>query len=117
MNAENSVRLHVVEKHIQFTSIHRRVSTTVRIPRRASRKLDRLAARILLQTGRKIPKQELVDLILEVGLDEEALLAGLLELRLPLDDTTWDRVREKSTDWGVVTREEEVDRSLYGASE
>ncbi len=93
------------------------MSTTVRIPRRASRKLDRLAARILLQTGRKIAKQDLLDKILEVGLDEEALLARLLEVRFPLDDATWERVREKSTDWGVVTREEELDRFLYGASE
>ena len=107
----------MVEKHIPFTSIHGHVSTTVRIPRRASRKLDRLAARLLLQTGRKIPKQELLDLILEASLDEEALLAGILELRFPLDDAAWNRVREKSTDWGVVTREEELDRLLYGASE
>ncbi|MFQ5908553.1 MAG: hypothetical protein ACE5JE_07005 [Thermoplasmata archaeon] len=93
------------------------MSTTVRIRKRASRKLDRLAARILLRTGRKIPKQELLDLILEAGLDEESLLAGLLEVRLPLDDTAWDRVQRKSTDWGVVTREEEIDRLLYGVSE
>ncbi len=93
------------------------MSTTVRIHTKANRKLDRLAARILLRTGRKIPKQELLDLILEAGLDEESLLAGLLELQLPLDDASWNRVRRKSTDWGVVTREEEVDRLLYGASE
>ena len=56
-------------------------------------------------------------MILEAGLDEEALLARLLEIRFPLDDATWERVREKSTDWGVVTREEELDRFLYGASD
>ena len=93
------------------------MSTTVRIRKNANRKLDRLAARILLRTGRKIPKQELLDLILEAGLDEESLLAGLLELRLPLDDAAWKKVRGKSTDWGVVTREEEIDRELYGASD
>lgn len=93
------------------------MTTTVRIPRKASRKLDRIAARILLQTGRKVSKQDLLDLILEVGLDEEALLARVVEINLPLPDDVWQRVLGKSTDWGVPTREEDIDRILYGDSE
>lgn len=93
------------------------MTTTVRIPRKASQKLDRLAARILLQTGRKVSKQELLDLILEVGLDEDALLARIVEIHLPLPNDAWRRVREKSMDWGVRTREEDLDRILYGDSE
>jgi hypothetical protein len=89
----------------------------VRIPRETSKKLDRLAARILLRTGRKISKQDLVDLIVETGLDEEALAARILDMQFPLPDEVWNRVKKKSLDWGVETREEDIDRILYGVSE
>lgn len=106
----------VVEKYIPYTSIHTSVSTTVRVPRETSRKLDQLAARILLRTGRKISKQNLVELILDVGLDEEALMARILGVNFPLSDEVWKRVGRKSQDWGVDTREEDIDRILYGAT-
>ncbi len=93
------------------------MSTSVRVPRESSKKLDVLAARILLRTGRKVSKQDLIELILEAGLDEEALLARILGIQLPVPDKVWTRLRDLPVDWGVETREEDIDRVLYGASE
>lgn len=93
------------------------MSTTVRISRQTSEELDRIAARILLKGGRKVSKQELLALILESGLDEERLLERVAGLNFPLPDEEWKRVlREVPMDWGVETREEDLDEDLYGES-
>lgn len=57
-----------------------------------------------------------MDLILEAGLDEEALMSRILGINFPLPDDVWMRVKEKSRDWGIETREEDIDGILYRES-
>lgn len=93
------------------------MTTTVRVSEETNRKLDRLLARILLRSDRKLSKQELLALILEAGLDEDALLARVAGIRFPVPDDAWERiVRNTTMDWGVKTREEDIDEALYGES-
>ena len=49
------------------------MATTVRITEGANRTLDGIQARLLLLTGKRVSKQELLDLVLEVGPDVERL--------------------------------------------
>jgi len=90
------------------------MATTVRITEGANRTLDGIQARLLLLTGKRVSKQELLDLVLEVGPDVERLAARLHGIRYPLSKAAWRRIRRGIKDWGVETREEDINRDLYG---
>ena len=59
-------------------------------------------------------KKNLVDLVLEVGPDVERLAARLKEVKYPVPTAGRRRIRRQIMDWGVITREEEINRVLYG---
>ncbi len=91
------------------------MATTVKISEEANRKLDRLQARVLLRTGRKLSKQEILEQLVRAGLTDETLLVRRSSrTRYPISDKAWKRVLGKVSDLGVVTREEDIDRILYG---
>jgi hypothetical protein len=90
------------------------MATTVRINRPANRKLDELQARLFLLTRRKLSKQDILDLIVEVGPDIDRLALRVSGIKLPLPERIRRRIRRRAADWGVETREEDIDRTLYG---
>ena len=90
--------------------------TTVKVSRETDERLTALAARLYLKTRRKIAKQDLLALLVEHGAEEEdALAARLAGVRYPVPDRTWKAFLRRVKDWGVVTREEDIDRDLYGS--
>lgn len=93
------------------------MATTVRISERATATLEELQARLFLLTRKHVSKQDLLDLVLEVGPDIERLASRVLGVRYPVPKSAWKRVRLRVTDWGVVTREEDINRVLYGWEE
>ncbi len=92
------------------------MATTVKITEETNRKLDRLQARILLRTGRKLSKQEILEHLIREGLTDEGLLVRRSsKVRYPVPDRAWKKLlRAVVSDWGVVTREKDLDRILYG---
>ncbi len=90
------------------------MATTVKITEETNRKLDRLQARVLLRTGKKLSKQEILEQLVRAGLTDETLLVRRpSRIRYPIPDKVWRRILGKVTDLGVKTSEEDVDRLLY----
>jgi len=91
------------------------MSASVKMGEEEKRLLEKLQARYLLITGRKVSQQELLDLIVRFSTEREEELFGLMtgvKLPLPLEDI--EEIMELPQDWGVETREEEIDVYLYG---
>jgi len=61
-----------------------------------------------------VSKKDLVDLVLEVGPDVERLAARLKAVKYPVRTAARRRNRRQTMDWGVITREEDINRVLYG---
>ncbi len=91
------------------------VATTVKISTRAKERLNRLQAKLQLRYGRRFSLQEILEKAVELGeAREEELLMALLGSHLPLSKRAAQRLLRLPVDWGVETREEEIDETLYG---
>ena len=93
------------------------MTTTVKVAEETDDRLTALAARLYLRTRRKITKQELLALLVDQGsADEDALAARLVGISYPVADKVWKQFLRRVRDWGVATKEEEIDRFLYGGT-
>ncbi len=91
------------------------MSTSVKISRESKRLLDKLQARLVITTGKKVSQQELLDTLMRFSTEREDEFFGLITgVRLPLPPEETEELMEMPTDWGVETREEEIDTHLYG---
>lgn len=65
--------------------------------------------------GKKVSQQALLDVIITASAErEEELFQRIVGVKLPLSRDEIERLMGIPTDWGVETREEEIDRYLYG---
>lgn len=87
-------------------------TTTVKIGDRANRRLDALQARVSLRAGKRVTKQTILEGLIDKALDEETLIL-LTPPRRPLSPKALRAFEDYGTDWGVETREEDIDRILY----
>lgn len=88
-------------------------ATTVRISDRANRKLDALQARIQLRARKRVPKQTILEMLIDHALDEEPSPLLIRPPKYPLSKRTLRALADFPLDWGVETREEDIDRILY----
>jgi len=87
----------------------------VKISGESKHLLDTLQARLLITTGKKISQQELLDMLVRFSREREDELFGLIVgAQLPLPPEEVEKLMKIPTDWGVETREEEIDMHLYG---
>lgn len=94
------------------------MATTVKITEETNDRLDRLQAKVFLRTGKKL-RQEILEQLVRIGLSDETLLVLTApRIRYPIPDKAWKKLLQRVvSDWGVVTREEELDWILYGSSD
>jgi hypothetical protein len=91
------------------------MSTSVKMSEEGKRLLDKLQARFVITTGEKISQQELLDTLVKFSSEREDELFGLITgVQLPLPPGEIEKLMEMPTDWGIETREEEIDTHLYG---
>jgi hypothetical protein len=91
------------------------MSTSVKMSEEGKRVLDALQARLVLALGKRISQQELLDVLVKFLAEREDELVRLLgEIKLPLPSEEVEKLMRLPTDWGVETREEEIDVYLYG---
>jgi len=91
------------------------VSTSVKISGDAKRLLDSLQAKLILGTGRRVSQQELLDEVVKFPKErEEEIVRRLAGVMLPLSRREIEALMRVPTDWGLETREEEIDQVLYG---
>ena len=88
--------------------------TTVRISDRANRKLDALQARIQLRSLKRVPKQTILEQLIDQALEEEPSPLLIRPPKYPLSKKALRALADFPVDWGVETREEDIDRILYG---
>ena len=88
--------------------------TTVRISDRANRKLDALQARIQLRSLKRVPKQTILEQLIDRALEEEPSPLLIRPPKYPLSKKALRALADFPVDWGVETREEDIDRILYG---
>ena len=93
------------------------MATTVKISKQTSRKLDELQARKRLQTGKRVTKQSILEDIVERAYGGREALILLKGPEYPLPPKVRRMIRSLPSDWGVKTREEDIDRLLYGEAE
>lgn len=91
------------------------MSTSVKMSEEGKRILDTLQARILLATGVKISQRELLDTLVKLSAEhEDELFNFITGVKLPLPPEEVEKLMMLPTDWGVETKEEEIDTYLYG---
>jgi len=91
------------------------MSTSVKMSKEGKDALDILQAKILLASGKKLSQQELLDLLVkQANLQEKELIKTLSEIKLPLNTEEQQKVMSLPTNWGIKTKEEEIDQTLYG---
>lgn len=90
--------------------------TTVRVKDEDKQVIDRLQARYLLATGKRISIERLISLILETAQQhEDEIIQEDEPPRLTEEET--EAFLAAPSDWGVVTRDEDIDDVLYGGDE
>ncbi len=94
------------------------MSTTVKISREYKDRLDRLQASLLIATGKKISQQELLEMLVQLGIElEDELQERVSDETETLRPETISRIMNMPTDWGVETSEDIIDKTIYGEPE
>ena len=94
------------------------MSTSVKISGEGKSLLDMLQARLVIATGRKVSQQELLEILVRLSSErEDVLISYMAGVKLPLPPEEVEKLMKLRTDWGVETREEEIDIYLYGSKE
>jgi hypothetical protein len=90
--------------------------TSVKLSEKSKQVLDALQAEITLKSGSKISQQELLELLLaDAEKNKEELISKIAKRpRVPLSEKDIKKILSLPRDWGIVTREEDIDKYLYG---
>jgi len=90
--------------------------TTVKLSDKAKFKLDKLQAEIFIHLSKNLSKQQLLEKIIDISVESKKMLLSklVLEVKYPLKKKDIQILMSISKNWGVKTREEDLDRKLYG---
>lgn len=90
------------------------MSENIKVREKDKRVFDMLQAEFTLKSGKKITQQELFSKIIDFTKSKKENFFGRL-LKLPLSEKEAEKFRSLQSDWGIVTREKDIDKILYGA--
>ncbi|MHA1275989.1 MAG: hypothetical protein ACTSQI_04695 [Candidatus Helarchaeota archaeon] len=91
------------------------MTTSIKVSDKSKRILDKLQAKITLLTEKKATLQEIIDNIIELINNNEALLINHMKnTNNPLEKQDIEKIMNFPWSFGVKTREEELDKILYG---
>lgn len=91
------------------------MTSSIKISDKSKKILDRIQAKITLSTEKKATLQEIIDLIMDyVDRNEDIIIKEPKEKKHPLTEEEIKRLRNFPWDFGVVTKEEDIDNILYG---
>ena len=89
------------------------MSTSVKMSEETKKRLNRLQAKVILSTGRKPSQEQLLDAVVRLSSErEEELMRHLAGVNLPFSSREVEDLMKVITDWGAVTREEDIDKVL-----
>ena len=89
------------------------VATSIKVRDADKRRLDRLQGELMARRGRKVSQQELIAMLLDLG---ESLKERFFEdAERPMTAREITAMHRLIVDTGNPSREEDIDRDLYGA--
>ena len=90
------------------------MTSTIKVDDQLKRRFDQLQARILLETGKKMSQQELMEHLLnQVQRKEEDFLQEIQNMQLPLPTNKRKKILGLQFDLGVDTSKEDEDEIIY----
>lgn len=90
------------------------MSENIKVRKEDKKLLDLLQAEFTLKTGEKVSQQNLFSKIVEYLQHTKEDFLGK-STNLPLSEKQIKKLKQVQKDWKVKTREEDIDRLLYGA--
>ena len=91
------------------------MTTSIKVDDSTKNKIDQLQAQILLQTGRKITQQQIVELLANWGIQNlDTLKNILLDKPIILTDAEIVEYKKFRVSTGVKTDSGTIDQILYG---
>ncbi len=91
------------------------MATSVKMDEETKDQLERLQAEIKLQTGVRVPQQEILARLVEDAIESTAdLIDSFRDERVPVSDAARTAFHDGQIASGVETREEDIDDVLYG---
>ncbi|MFB6124501.1 MAG: hypothetical protein ABEJ59_00910 [Halanaeroarchaeum sp.] len=91
------------------------MSTAVRMSETAKNRLEKLQARIRLETGRKVTQQAILERLVNDAYEtSEEFVASFRETAVPLSPDDIERLQRGRIDSGTETTEANIDEILYG---
>ena len=90
--------------------------TSVKLSEQSKQVLDALQAEVTLKSGKRVSQQELLELLLADAREKKEELISKISKRhkVPLSEKDMKKILSLPKDCGVVTREEDIDKYLYG---
>lgn len=90
------------------------MATSVKVDETTKDRLETLQAEIKLETGRKVTQQELLDRLVEHGIEAKTdIIDSFRDDFDGLSDEEIEQYLSGTSDWGVETTEAEIDEILY----
>jgi len=90
------------------------MTTTIKIDDDTKSRFDKLQARILVETGKKLTQQEILELLLEhAENDEEEIVLRLSGIKFPPSAEERKRILSLQTDFGFDTSKVNEDKIIY----
>jgi hypothetical protein len=90
------------------------MTTTIKIDEDTKSKFDKLQARILVETGKKLTQQEILELLLEhAEKDEEEIILRLSGIKFPPSPEDRKRILSLQIDFGFDTSRPNEDKIIY----
>lgn len=74
---------------------------------------DMFQAELTLKAGKKITQQELFSKLIEFARSRKENFFGRI-FKLPLSEKEMKKIKSLQTDWNVMTKETQIDKTLYG---
>jgi hypothetical protein len=90
------------------------MTSTIKVDDQLKRRFDQQQAKILLETGKKVSQQELMEHLLnQVESNEEDFLKDIQKIQLPFPTHNRKRMLGLQFDLGVDTSKEDEDKVIY----
>ncbi|MHA1298832.1 MAG: hypothetical protein ACTSO9_05250 [Candidatus Helarchaeota archaeon] len=91
------------------------MSSSIKIKKEDKEKLNRIQAKLTLLLGKKLTQEDIISRLLDlVENKEKNLLEQIFNEYRPFTSKEIQKLLALSEDWGVKTKEDDIDRILYG---
>jgi hypothetical protein len=96
-------------------SVHLLSTTSVKLTEDDKRKLEKLQALVTVKTSKKVTQQEILSKLISKATKEvDTFVDETFENTVPMPDDAYQRMLSLTSDWGVKTKWQDIDKAIYG---